>query len=67
MDAGEGGSVTGADGSPDSAPAAAGGAGGPVCRQAGDQGLVHRGRGKPSNRRMAESVKATVLTLYEKQ
>ncbi len=32
--------------------------------QEGDQGLAHRGRGKPSNRRMPEKVKATVLTLY---
>ena len=30
----------------------------------GDAGLVHRGRGKPSNRRMPEQVKAKVLTLY---
>ena len=28
--------------------------------QAGDQGLVHRGRGKPSNRRIAAPVKAKV-------
>jgi Homeodomain-like domain len=35
--------------------------------QAGDQGLAHRGRGKPSNRRIPETVKTTVLTLYEKQ
>ena len=33
--------------------------------QEGDQGLVHRGRGKPSNRRIAEPVKAKVLRLYE--
>jgi len=33
--------------------------------QAGDQGLAHRGRGKPSNRRIAARVKATVLRLYE--
>ena len=33
--------------------------------QAGDQGLAHRGRGTPSNRRIAARVKATVLTLYE--
>ena len=32
--------------------------------QAGDQGLVHRGRGKPSNRRLPETVKARVLRLY---
>lgn len=32
--------------------------------QAGDQGLAHRGRGKPSNRRIPESVKAKVLRLY---
>jgi transposase len=32
--------------------------------QAGDQGLAHRGRGKPSNRRIPEQVKATVLTRY---
>jgi transposase len=33
--------------------------------EAGDQGLAHRGRGKPSNRRIAARVKATVLKLYE--
>ena len=32
--------------------------------QEGDQGLVHRGRGKPSNRRIPEKVKAKALTLY---
>ena len=32
--------------------------------QAGDQGLAHRGRGKPSNRRIPEPVKAKVLRLY---
>lgn len=30
----------------------------------GDAGLVHRGRDKPSNRRIPEKVKAKVLTLY---
>jgi hypothetical protein len=35
--------------------------------QAGDQGLAHRGRGKPSNRQIPEQVKTKVLTLYEKQ
>ncbi len=35
--------------------------------QAGDQGLAHRGRGQPSNRRIAEPVKARVLRLYEKR
>jgi len=34
-------------------------------RHEGDQGLVHRGRGKPSNRRIPEKVKAKVLKLYE--
>lgn len=34
-------------------------------RQEGDQGLAHRGRGKPSNRRIAEKVKAKALELYE--
>ena len=33
--------------------------------QEGDQGLVHRGRGKPSNRRIAEPAKAKMLRLYE--
>ncbi len=33
----------------------------------GDQGLVHRGRGKPSNRRIPEKRKTKVLALYEKQ
>lgn len=32
--------------------------------QEGEQGLAHRGRGKPSNRRMPEQVKAKVLKLY---
>ena len=32
--------------------------------QAGDQGLAHRGRGKPSNRRLPEPVKAQALRLY---
>ena len=35
--------------------------------QAGDHGLAHRGRGKPSNRRIPEPVKTKALTLYEKQ
>jgi transposase len=34
-------------------------------RREGDAGLVHRGRGKPSNRRIPEKVKTHVLTLYE--
>ena len=34
-------------------------------RAEGDAGLVHRGRGQPSNRRMPEPVKAMVLRLYE--
>jgi len=34
-------------------------------RQAGDPGLAHRGRGKPSNRRIPATVKAKGLTLYE--
>ena len=33
-------------------------------QQAGDQGLAHRGRGKPSNRRIPEAVKAKGLKLY---
>jgi transposase-like protein len=33
-------------------------------RQEGDRGLVHRGRGKPSNRRLPEQGKARVLRLY---
>jgi hypothetical protein len=35
--------------------------------QEGDQGLAHRGRGRPSNRRIPDKVKATVLTLYEQR
>ncbi|MDH5253170.1 MAG: ISNCY family transposase [Nitrospira sp.] len=35
-------------------------------KQAGDQGLAHRGRGKPSNRRIPETVKAKALKLCEK-
>jgi transposase-like protein len=33
----------------------------------GDQGLVHRGRGQPSNRRIAAPVKAKALRLYDTQ
>lgn len=36
-------------------------------RQEGDAGLVHRGRGKPSNRRIAEAVKAKILRLYTRR
>jgi hypothetical protein len=36
-------------------------------RQEGDRGLVHRGRGKPSNRRIPEPVKAKALTRYDKR
>jgi transposase-like protein len=32
--------------------------------QEGDRGLVHRGRGKPSNRRIPEKKKAKALQLY---
>lgn len=35
--------------------------------QEGDQGLVHRGRGKPSNRRIPEKRKAKALKLYEQR
>ena len=35
--------------------------------QAGDQGLAHRGRGKPSNRRIPDKRKAMVLQLYEQR
>lgn len=31
--------------------------------QAGDQGLAHRGRGKPSNRRIPDTVKTMMLML----
>jgi len=36
-------------------------------KQEGDQGLVHRGRGKPSNRRIPETKKVKVLNLYEER
>ena len=32
--------------------------------QAGDQGLAHRGRGRPSNRRIPDKVQTKALTLY---
>jgi hypothetical protein len=35
--------------------------------QAGDQGLAHRGRGKPSNRRIPDKVKAMMLKRYEQR
>lgn len=35
-------------------------------RQEGEAGLVHRGRGQPSNRRHAPALKARVLRLYER-
>lgn len=34
-------------------------------KQEGDGGLVHRGRGRPSNRRLPATTKAKVLRLYE--
>jgi hypothetical protein len=34
---------------------------------AGDHGFAHQGRSKPSNRRIAARVKASVLKLYEKR
>lgn len=36
-------------------------------RAEGDRGLVHRGRGRPSNRRVAAPIKATLLRLYATQ
>lgn len=36
-------------------------------QEEGDQGLLHRGRGKPSNRRIPEKKKAKVLKLYEER
>lgn len=36
-------------------------------QEEGDQGLRHRGRGKPSNRRIPEKKKAKVLKLYEER
>ena len=36
-------------------------------KEEGDQGLVHRGRGKPSNRRIAGPVKTQALRLYDTQ
>ncbi len=48
------------DGSADPAPAWAGECG-------GRPGLVHRGRGKPSNRRILEKRKKKVLALYEER
>lgn len=35
--------------------------------QAGDHGLAHRGRGKPSNRRLPEKLKTKALTLCEQR
>ena len=35
--------------------------------QEGDRGLVHRGRGQPSHRRIPETRKAKVLKLYEER
>jgi MarR-like DNA-binding transcriptional regulator SgrR of sgrS sRNA len=35
--------------------------------QAGDSGRAHRGRGKPSNRRISEPVKTKALKLDENQ
>ena len=39
----------------------------PRVEQEGDKGLAHRGRGKPSNRRMPEQVKTKVLGLYARR
>ena len=34
-------------------------------QQEGDRGILHRGRGRPSNRRMAERVRQKALELYQ--
>ncbi len=36
-------------------------------REFGDKGVIHRGRGRPSNRRYSEQFKAEVLKFYEKK
>jgi hypothetical protein len=36
-------------------------------RELGDGGIVHRGRGRPSNRRLPERIKSRVLKLYRKK
>jgi transposase len=36
-------------------------------RDEGDQGIVHKGRGKPSNRKISAKVKTKVLKLYQKK
>jgi Winged helix-turn helix len=36
-------------------------------RQEGDRGILHRRRGQPSNRRLAEKVRQKVLRLFEKK
>ena len=35
-------------------------------REFGDGGIIHRGRGRPSNRRLPEKIKAKVLKLFRK-
>ena len=35
-------------------------------KQEGERGLVHRGRGRPSNRRIPEAGKTKMLRLYER-
>ena len=34
-------------------------------RQEGDRGILHRQRGRPSNRRIGERIKGRVLELYQ--
>lgn len=53
-----GGNEAGGNRSADPAPPSAG-------RAEGDRRLVHRGRGKPSNRRIPETRKTKVLKLYD--
>src|SRR5262245_21063658 len=36
-------------------------------REGGDRGLVHQGRGRPSNRARAAAFKATVLARYQER
>jgi transposase len=36
-------------------------------REFGDESIVHRGRGRPSNRRLPDRIKAGVLNLYQKR
>jgi len=38
-----------------------------VVREEGDRGIIHRSRGRPSNRRLSDEIRERVITLYQER